>query len=392
MDDKKPGELRLYNAENGQQYLTLRKAANQFLPWYEHVHGASILAAEFSPDGTQIVTGGMDGNIRIWDARAPGVGDMEADPPSEEDLPPPPMPNTAGGFTVFQQSGSVSDVGFRPGGRQFAVLNGAGTLRLHDSANGNPGTVIPFRVPGSWGMSFRPDGTEVAVVGYEGALAVTALDNRSRPRLLKDPAETKALYEVAYSPDGKVLATGGESTVVHLWDVAAWKRLRSLTGHTDEVWGLAFRPGGEQLASASKDKTVKIWDLETGREIRTLTGHTAEVADLAYSADGKRLASASWDKTLRLWDAETGKAIRTFEGHTGAVFKVKFSPDGHRLASGAADPSVRLWDVATGRLLATYTEHIGYVTSVAFSPDGTRLASSAADDTVEVRSIPPATP
>jgi WD40 repeat protein/serine/threonine protein kinase len=182
---------------------------------------------------------------------------------------------------------------------------------------------------------------------------------------------------VAYSPDGKRLASGSFGEV-KVWDAQTGKALATITVNEESVNNVAFSPDGKRLAAGLKKGNVKVWDVQTRKELLTLKGHTGGAHSVAYSPDGKRLASAAPDNTVKVWDAQTGVELLTLTGHIGGVNSVAFSPDGTRLASSAGSlgqaGETKVWDAQTGKELFTLS---GSRLSVAFSPDGERLASNS---------------
>jgi len=200
--------------------------------------------------------------------------------------------------------------------------------------------------------------------------------------------------DVAFSPDGQLLASAGGDKTVRLWETATGGPVRTLTGHRSVVEAVAFSPDGRWLASAAgldprfltsgADKNVRVWEPVSGTLARELTGHNDYLSALEFSTTGAKLASAGHDKTIRLWHAGTWALERTLIGQAAPVNAVAFSPDGTLLASAAAEEPIRLWDTATGTQLRQLTLHHGGVQDVAFNPDGTLIASAGADHTVRL--------
>ncbi len=227
---------------------------------------------------------------------------------------------------------------------------------------------------GGWGL------TSLAKISPAGQSKVT-MDPLSYERLATLKGNKGKVNDVAFSPDGKRLASASADQAVVLWNMDSRKPLGTLEAHRAAVYGVAFSPDGKRLASASADRTVILWNVDSGKPSATLEGHRAAVYGIAFSPDGRRLASASADRTVILWDVDSGKPLATLEGHKDTVYGVAFSPDGKRLASAGGDRTVILWDVDSGKLLATLEGHKGAVYGVAFSPDGKRLASASGDQT-----------
>jgi WD40 repeat protein/serine/threonine protein kinase len=234
-------------------------------------------------------------------------------------------------------------------------------------------------------VAFSPDGRLLASAGGDGAIKIW--NCRTGEVMQTFDAHTDSVVSVTFHPDGKHLAYVGADRQLKVWDRTT--RQEVVIGPCDAVrkfgtaHAVAFSPDGRQLAAGS-DGVVSVWDWKSGQLLHTFPGHDHDTISVAFSHDGRRLATGSYREGPMLWDPTTGgQPLRCFPGHTNPISALAFSPDGARLASASFDRSVRLWDTTTGELRHTLV-HTGNVECITFSPDGRRLASAGEYKTVRV--------
>ncbi len=336
--------VRLWNPEDGR---LIQKLAG---------HRAPVRSIAFSRDGTILASASKDGTIQLWD---PGQGRVLHS-----------LPGHKGGVLV---------VTFAPDGRFLASGGTDHMVRVWDADRGVELRGMEGHTGDVYGLAFSPDGKTLASTGTDGTLR-TWDPASGLPRTVYWRADRTALYAVAFGSAVRI-AMAGDDHRVYIWNGA---RMLTFRGHNDRVGGVAFSPDGRQLASASLDGNVKLWNVDISQEYRVFPRADTTVLGARFSPDDRRLIDVAENGTIRIWDVKTGKLLQQQTASLDRPRSIAFRSDGQLLAAFGSHGTIKCWDLVKAQALSGSWRHDAPVRAVALSPDGRRLASGSDDGKVRI--------
>lgn len=318
----------------------------------------SITAVDFSPDGTLVAAGMVNGDMRVWQ-----VNDQQQ------------LINFVGHTNL------IWSIAFSPDGRILASCSQDKTVRLWDIHTGECTACLSAHTKWVKDLAFSHLNRWLVSCGNDGIICLW--DYEEGELVYQFKAHDGWVWSVAFCPDDSVLATAGQDGLIKLWDTDTKECIQTIAGHTAPIRSITFSPDGQIIATASFDHTVRLWQLNNKKifadEYKTLARHENLVWSVTFSPDSLLCASAGDDQCIRLWRADTGELLRTLHGHNNRIWAVAFSPDGRSLVSSGDDQTLRFWDVATGRSMHILEGYSNQIWTVGYHHQRALLISGGDD-------------
>ena len=373
-------------------------------PLRMELHQRAADGVRFSPDGAELASCSRDGLVVLWDANTGRVvARLDADERAANGVAFSPdgaqlaaafqdeavrvwaMPAQRGIVSLVGHTDGLRALSFSPSGAQLASIANDGMLRLWDVQKARASQVLETGTDKPRALAYAPDGKLLATGGDGDSLRLWDPQSGVLVRRLPVGEEgTGALSFTGTESAVRLLGVGGRRGTLQLWDPNSRGAARTIaTGHP-AIESLAFSPDGKLVATSGNDGFVRVWEVSTGERVVDLHAHGEACRGVSFSPDGRLLSSAGSDRRLILYSTNGWGMIREFSGHRGRVYSALFSPDGRWLASSSSDHSLRVFEVATGDLLFESARSQGALTDLSWSPDGRAIATASADKTIEV--------
>jgi len=286
-------------------------------------HTSYVLYAEFSPDGTKVVTASLDDTAKIWDVNS---GNLL--------------------FTLVGHTESVDYAKFSPDGTKVVTSSDDNTAKIWDVNSGNLLKTLYTNGDVNY-AEFSPDGTKIVTASESVDNKANIWDSTTGTLLKTLLGHTGTTFHAEFSPDGTKVVTASRDDTAKIWDVNSGNLLFTLVGHTANIYYAEFSPDGTKVVTAAFDNTAKIWDSTTGSLLFTLVGHTSYVWYAEFSPDGTKVVTSSEDNTAKIWDVNSGNLLFTLVGHTAFVHYAKFSPDGTKVVTSSYDNTAKIFEIPT---------------------------------------------
>ncbi len=322
-------------------------------------HRRSVHSAQYSPDGTRVVTASDDYTARIWDATT--------------------------GLQLVLLKGHTRQLftaEYSRDGKRIVTSAQDKSVRIWDATTGAELAKLMAPDAKVVSASFAPDGSRIVAASLDKTARVLDAGTGAQLAVLSGHAED--LQDAVYSPDGTQIATASLDKTARLWAARTGAPLGVLAGHEAMVLRVRYSPDGQRVVTASADMTARVWDVRTGRQLLVLAGHSNRVYWASYSRDGSRIVTASDDGTARIWDATSGALLKVLSGHGGFVRGADFSSDGARVVTASSDGTARLWVVRNEAEVATLAGHRDGVTYAQYSHDGAHVVTASLDRTARI--------
>jgi len=284
-------------------------------------------------------------------------------------------------------SGPVWSIDFTPDGRKLAMGIDDGTVKLWDVGSQRLESTIAAHDGPAWATAISSDGQQMVTGHDDGSVHVWDLATEEQVHTINVQGPVRTL---AFAPGRHEVAVGTRTGVLGIWNTDTKEPVIAFDGHKGIIMRVAFSHDGKLLASVGGDKTARIWTVATGRERLQLEGHNGGVYGVSFSADDSRIATGGWDKVVRVWEVASGQPVGELKGHTSDIWAVSFAPHGDLLASVGEDRDVRLWDTKTMQPLPRLVGHTGMLCTVTFNEAG-QLATAGRDGTARIWEVSEAT-